>query len=70
MEVPGAYDPEKPDSIPEPMTLLEPRLMSDYITAPCKHECIVIKQIRHAKHAHRVISALNQIKQTLIYEQR
>ncbi len=29
LEVPGAYSPEKPDSIPEPMILLEPRLPSD-----------------------------------------
>jgi hypothetical protein len=49
MEVPGAYDPEKPDSTPEPVTLPEPRLLSDYTTAPCKHECGIIKQIIHAK---------------------
>jgi len=34
VEVPGAYDPEKPDSGPEPFTLPEPRLISDYTTAP------------------------------------
>ena len=39
VEVPGAYDPEKPDPGPEPLTLPEPRLLNDYTTAPCKHEC-------------------------------
>jgi hypothetical protein len=65
-EVPGAYNLEKPDIIPKPIILPEPQLSSDYITAPCKHECNVIKQIRHAKHAYRVISALNPTKQTLL----
>jgi hypothetical protein len=69
MEIPRTYNPEKPDSVPEPVTLPELRLLSDYITAPCKHECGIIKQIRHAKQAHRVFSALNPIKQTL-YERR
>jgi len=65
VEVPGAYNnPEKSGSIPEPMTLHEPRLMSEYITAPCKHKCIVIKQVRHANQAHKYILALNPINQS------
>jgi hypothetical protein len=60
--VPGAYDPEKPDFALEPVTLPEPRLLSDYTSAPCKHECDIIKQIRHAKQAHKLLSALNPIK--------
>jgi hypothetical protein len=48
VEVPGKYDPETQNSAPEPMTLPEPRLLSEYITAPCKHECIIIKQVIHA----------------------
>ncbi len=59
VEVPGRFDPDKQDSVPEPITLPEPRLVSDYITAPCRHECGIIKQVRHAKKAHRVLSALN-----------
>ena len=66
MEVPTAYEPDKPDFAPELMTLPEPRLLSDYTTAPCKHECGIIKQIRHAKQAHRLLSALNLVKQTLL----
>jgi hypothetical protein len=66
VEVPGSYNREKPDSIPEPITLLETRLLSDYITAPCKHECSVTKQVRHANQAHTIISALDPIKQPLL----
>ena len=51
VEVSGRFDPDIPDSTPEPMTLPEPRLLSDYITAPCRHEYIIIKQVRHAKKA-------------------
>ena len=34
VEVPGKFDPEKQDLVLEPMTLPEPRLMSNNITAP------------------------------------
>jgi hypothetical protein len=66
MEVPGRFDPDKHDSVPEPITLPEPRLVSDYITAPCRHECSIMKQVRHAKMAHRVLSALNPVKQAFL----
>ena len=66
VEVPGVYNPEKPDPTPKPLTNPELRTLSDYITSPCKHECNIFKQIRHAKQAHRVLSALNPIKQTLL----
>ena len=66
VEVPGAYDPERPDPAPEPITLPEPRLLSDYIIAPCKHECGIYTQIRHAKQAHRLLTNLNPAKQALL----
>jgi hypothetical protein len=67
VEVPGSYNQEKPDPTPEPITLHEARLMLiDNITAPCKHECNVMKQIRHAKKALKIFSTLNPIKQTLL----
>jgi hypothetical protein len=59
-EVSGWFDPEKLDSVSEP------RLISDYNTAPCKHECIIIKQVRHAKKAHRVLSTINPVKHALL----
>jgi len=34
VEVPGRYDLEKQDSVPGPITLPEPRLVSDFTTAP------------------------------------
>jgi hypothetical protein len=49
VEVPCRFDPEKHDSVPEPITLPAPRLVSDYVTSPCRHECNIIKQVRHAK---------------------
>ncbi len=59
VETPGSYDREKPDTLPEPMTL------GDLFSAPCKHECNILKQIRHAKPAHRLLSTLNSTKQAL-----
>ena len=66
VEVPNRFDPEKQDPAPETMTPPEPRLMSDYVTAPCMHECSNIKQVRNAKKAHRITSALNPVKQSLL----
>ena len=66
VEVPGAYDPEKQDPIPEPLTLPEPRLIHDYTTAPCKHECGIYKKIKDGKQAHKLLSTLNLTKQTLL----
>ena len=40
--------------------------MGDYIPTPCKHECIIIKQVRHAKKAHKVSSDLNPVKKALL----
>jgi hypothetical protein len=64
VETPGAYDPGRPDAIPEPVTLPEPRSLGDSVTAPCKHECGILKQIRHAKQVHRLLSTLNPTKQS------
>jgi hypothetical protein len=66
VEVPRAYNPEIPDPILELMTLPEPRLLSDYSSAPCKHKCNIIKQLRHAKQAHKLILSLNLVKHTLL----
>ena len=55
VEVPRAYNPEVPDPVLEPLTLPEPRMLNDYNSAPCKHECIIIKQLRHAKQALRLL---------------
>ena len=51
---------------PEAVTLPEPRPIGGYITAPCKHECIIIRQIRHAKHARRFLKSPKPVKQALM----
>jgi hypothetical protein len=66
VEVPGAYDPERSDPAPEPITLPEPKLLSDYTIVPCKHECGIFKRIRHAKQAHTLLSTLNPTKKALL----
>ncbi len=66
VETPGAYDPGRPDAIPEPVTLPGPRSLDDYVTAPGKHECGILKQIRHAKQVHRLLSTLNPTRQSLL----
>jgi hypothetical protein len=66
VEVPGRFDPDKQDPVLEPITLPEPRLVSDFAIAPCRHECNIIKQMRHAKKAHMVLSTLNPAKQALL----
>jgi hypothetical protein len=66
VEVPGRFDPDKHDPTPEPITLPEPRLVSDFVTVPCKYECNIIKQVRHAKKARIVLSTLNLVKQALL----
>jgi hypothetical protein len=43
LEVPGKSSQEVLDPTPEAMTLPDPRLLEDYITAPCKHESNIIK---------------------------
>jgi len=66
VETPGSYDPERPDSIPEPVTLPEPRTLGDYVTAPYTHKCSILKQIRHAKQTHSLLSTLNLTKHSLL----
>jgi hypothetical protein len=66
VEVLERSGPEALDSSPEALTLPEPRPMGDYIRAPCKHECIIISQVRHAKEACGDLKARNQVKQALM----
>ena len=66
MEAPGSFYPERLDPIPEPVTLPEPKTLGDLVSAPCKHECSILKQICHAKQAHGLLSTLNSTKQALL----
>jgi hypothetical protein len=61
LERPGALDPA-----PEAVTIPEPRSSGNYITSPCKHEYNIIRPVRHAVHACRVLKALDPVKQALM----
>ncbi len=65
VETHGHFDPDRPNSIPEPVSLPEPKSLSDFVTAPCKRECSIVKQIRHAKQAHRILTSLNSTRKLL-----
>ena len=54
------------DPSPELLNLPEPRPMEDYIAATCKHEYIIITQMRHAKHACMVLKAHNPVRRALM----
>jgi hypothetical protein len=54
VEVPGRYSPLETHTKPEPIVLPYLRLPTDYISAPCKHECAIMKQSRHVRHTHEV----------------
>jgi hypothetical protein len=43
-----------------------PRRMMDYISAPCTHECVIIKQRRHTKQSHKVLSSLDLVRSALM----
>jgi hypothetical protein len=66
VEVPGRHSSEVLDGAPEALTLPDPRLLEDYITAPYKHVCKAIKMRRHAKQAFRVLSSVNPVRQSLM----
>ena len=58
MDVPGRYASDTPNSAPEEITLPGPRLLENFFTSPCKHECNIIKQAKSAKQAFMVLNAL------------
>jgi hypothetical protein len=60
VEVPGLED--RAQTAPEPMRPPHPRGMIDYITAPCNRECVIFKQRRHIKQAHRVLLSLDPVR--------
>ena len=62
VDAPGRHSAEMLDGALEAITLPDPRLLVDYITTPCKHECKVIKRMRHVRQAFRVLSSLNPVK--------
>ena len=65
VEVPGLWSREG-DSPPDPISLPEPRPLSDYPLAPCKHECNLIKQASHVRQALEVFETMNPVTQALM----
>ena len=51
-EIPGRYTPLEAPSRPEQIALPDLQTINDYATAPCKHECAVLTQSRHVRHAY------------------
>ncbi len=51
---------------PELIVIPEPRSLEDYSSAPCKMEVSILTEIRHAKQAYKVFSAMDTVKQSLM----
>ncbi len=41
-------------TLPDPIVLPHPKFMADFVSAPCKHECNLLRQSRIAKQAAKV----------------
>jgi len=54
MEIRGRYSPLEQPSRPDPIVLPDLRTLVDYVDAPCKHACAILKQSRHARQNHEV----------------
>ena len=65
VEVPGKWN-RLGDATPESIVLPEARTLSDVVTAPCKHEVGLMKQIRQAKHASALYNDMDPVRQTLL----
>jgi hypothetical protein len=65
VEVSGLWSRDD-DNPPDSISLPEPRPLSDYPSAPCKHECSLIKQARHVKQALEVFEAMDPVNQALM----
>ena len=53
-EIPGRFSPLEAPTRPEVIVVPDLRTPTDYATAPCKHECAILKQSRHVRQAHAV----------------
>ena len=54
------------DNPPDPISLPEPRPLSDYPMAPCKHEGSLISHARHIRQASEVFLSMIAVKQALM----
>jgi len=65
VEVPRLWSREGDNPL-DPISLPEPRPLSNYPLAPCKHECSLIKQARHVRQALEVFKTMNPVKQAMM----
>jgi hypothetical protein len=65
VEIPGRWSQEG-DNPPDLISFPEPRPLTDYPLAPCKHECNFIKQPRHVRQAFYILEAMDPLHQTLM----
>jgi len=66
VEIFGRYNPLEAPSRPELIVLPDLRAICDYATASCKHECAVLKQSRHVRHAHELWRDGTVMRRTLV----
>jgi len=65
VEVPGKDD-HLTTSILEVLRPPDPTGLPDYVTSPFKHGCAILKQCRHIKKAHRVLSNMDPVRGALM----
>ena len=53
-EIPGRFSPLEVPTRPDVIVHPDLRTPTDYATAPCKHECAILKQSRHMRQAHAI----------------
>jgi hypothetical protein len=66
VEIPGRWSMEGVHNPPEQISFPDPRSLSDYTLAPCKHECSLLKQARHVRQALDIFETMNPIQQSLM----
>ena len=65
VKVPGKWNCTG-DKEPDLIVLPEPRTISDFITAPCKHEVFLMKHTRHVKQVSSLLISMDPIRRTLL----
>ena len=53
-KIPGRFSPLEAPTRPNVIVLPDLRTPANYATAPCKHECAILKQSHHVRQAHAV----------------
>ena len=66
VEIPGRYSSLEQPSRPNPIVMPDLRSPVDYVNAPCKHECAILKQSRHVRQAHEVWTDGSTIQRALM----